>query len=323
MKGTRTDFLATDRYDFLGCRVAIRSNSPNMAAHFKSMYDRFYLESDSDDPEPRHEEGPGGNITIDVMDELAVSNQILVRDGRHLYRLSRSGDDFHFTREDQHTRSQDLSGYCDPLTLLQASVLSSISSASDACHLIHAGVVSWQDTAVILPATSGMGKTTLVLKLVMEGCRFLSDEVAWFDSGLETVEPFPRKLNIRQNAQSLLKLPIKADAADHSFGKEEPLWMLDIEEIRPDSLGGRCKPGVLLFPQGFGDKPRLEYVSKSNALFTLVRSSIEPRGDLASLLFKFSGLVQNLECYNLVIGTPEETAERVMRLLDGAKTATG
>jgi hypothetical protein len=323
MNTTRIEFLPRDHYDFLECGIDLRSNSMEMMAHFRSMYARFYQGSDSGGPGPLQEGRGAGRLTIEVIDELAASNRLVVRDGRHVYRLSRSGEDFYFTRQNLHTRSQDLSGYCDPFTLLQAGVLTSISQASDAYHLIHAGVVSWQDRGVIIVGTSGMGKTTLVLKLVMQGCKFLSDEVAWFDSKLEAVEPFPRKLNIRREAQSLLGLPLKSEAADHSFGTEEPLWMVDIEEIAPNNIGARCKPRYLLFPQGFGEKPRLEYVSKSNALFTLMRSCIEPTSDLGSLLFNFSGLMNDLECYNLVMGSPEETAERVMELVGGTDASTG
>src|SRR5687768_4718803 len=61
---------------------------------------------------------------------------------------------------------------------------------------IHAGVVSWKDRAIVLPANSFQGKTTLVAELVKNGADYYSDEYAVIDEhGL--VHPFARELSIR------------------------------------------------------------------------------------------------------------------------------
>jgi len=61
---------------------------------------------------------------------------------------------------------------------------------------VHAGVVAWKGSALVLPAKSFQGKTTLVAELVKRGAEYYSDEYAVFDeNGL--VQPFPRDLSIR------------------------------------------------------------------------------------------------------------------------------
>lgn len=61
---------------------------------------------------------------------------------------------------------------------------------------IHAGVVGWKGKAVVIPANSFCGKTTLVAELVRNGAEYYSDEYAILDpSGL--VHPFPRDLSVR------------------------------------------------------------------------------------------------------------------------------
>jgi hypothetical protein len=61
---------------------------------------------------------------------------------------------------------------------------------------IHAGVVEWMGYALILPATSHGGKTTLVRELIKLGARYFSDEYAVLDTeGL--VHPYERDLSIR------------------------------------------------------------------------------------------------------------------------------
>jgi hypothetical protein len=67
---------------------------------------------------------------------------------------------------------------------------------------VHAGVVGWKNQAIIIPGPSFSGKTTLVSKLVQAGAKYYSDEYAVFDpQGL--VHPFPRRLGIRQQGESI------------------------------------------------------------------------------------------------------------------------
>lgn len=61
---------------------------------------------------------------------------------------------------------------------------------------LHAGVIGWNGRAVIFPADSFRGKTTLVADLVKRGAVYYSDDYAILDeSGL--VHPFPRRLALR------------------------------------------------------------------------------------------------------------------------------
>ncbi len=61
---------------------------------------------------------------------------------------------------------------------------------------IHAGVVGWNGTAVILPGTSFAGKSTLTAELVKNGAEYYSDEYAVIDpDGM--VKPFPRDISMR------------------------------------------------------------------------------------------------------------------------------
>jgi hypothetical protein len=62
---------------------------------------------------------------------------------------------------------------------------------------VHAGVVGWNKSAIVIPGMSMSGKTTLVSKLIQAGATYYSDEYAVLDErGL--VNPFPRPLGVRQ-----------------------------------------------------------------------------------------------------------------------------
>ena len=61
---------------------------------------------------------------------------------------------------------------------------------------VHAGVVAWKGRAIVVPAKSYKGKTTLVAELIRNGAEYYSDEYALLDE-IGLVHPFPRELAIR------------------------------------------------------------------------------------------------------------------------------
>lgn len=66
---------------------------------------------------------------------------------------------------------------------------------------LHAGVVAWQDRALLLPGFSHAGKSTLVAELVRAGATYYSDEFALLDAG-GRVHPFLRTLQMRRPGRS-------------------------------------------------------------------------------------------------------------------------
>ena len=63
---------------------------------------------------------------------------------------------------------------------------------------IHAGVVGWRGSAIVIPGRSFAGKTTLVAELIRAGGSYFSDEFAVIDEqGM--VHPYPRALQVRES----------------------------------------------------------------------------------------------------------------------------
>jgi hypothetical protein len=72
---------------------------------------------------------------------------------------------------------------------------------------VHAGVVGWRGKAIVLPAESYQGKTTLVSELVRNGAEYYSDDFAIFDrDGL--VHPFSRRMSMRTSDYKLYELTV-------------------------------------------------------------------------------------------------------------------
>lgn len=113
------------------------------------------------------------------------------------------------------------------------SILSTVMTRVRSHLLIHAGAVSYKGQGIIIAADTMHGKTTLVLELVRRGFKFLSDEMAALGRTDRRVHPFPRSFCIRKGSLELAGFPDTFDRAIKWMDK----LLLDIEEIRPDSLG--------------------------------------------------------------------------------------
>jgi hypothetical protein len=94
---------------------------------------------------------------------------------------------------------------------------------------IHAGVVACGDGAIVLPAMSGSGKTSLVAALIQRGARYYSDEVALIDTA-GWVLPYPRPLFCRHDGQ---QRPVLATSLGARIGSG-PLPIKSIVAVRYD-----------------------------------------------------------------------------------------
>jgi len=70
---------------------------------------------------------------------------------------------------------------------------------------VHAGVVSFGDGCVLLPASAGSGKTTLTAALIRSGATYFSDEIALLEEGTLAVRPVPLALTIKDGSVAPLR----------------------------------------------------------------------------------------------------------------------
>lgn len=84
----------------------------------------------------------------------------------------------------------------DKLDFLDSKIRLTVAEFAENFVFLHAGVVGYKGKAIIIPAKSFSGKTTLVAELSKRGLDYYSDEYAVLDeNGL--VHPFTKKLSIR------------------------------------------------------------------------------------------------------------------------------
>lgn len=102
-------------------------------------------------------------------------------------------------------------------------------------YQIHSGGVVKEGRAVIFAGTSGTGKTTLSLALLLKGFKILSDDVNLIDHDLMTIIPYPRNLILKEGTEDLLPgIARFKNSASPYFRREKKIWYLD-----PSSIGDK------------------------------------------------------------------------------------
>ncbi len=112
---------------------------------------------------------------------------------------------------------------------------------------LHAGVVSWKGKAIIMPADSFQGKTTLTAELVKNGAVYVSDEFAILDAH-GRVHPFARPLSMRKDDAGYTPYELTPAELNGTFATEPvPVGMILLTGYKP---GARWSPKMLTPGEG-------------------------------------------------------------------------
>lgn len=112
---------------------------------------------------------------------------------------------------------------------------------------LHAGVVSWKGKAIIMPADSFQGKTTLTAELVKKGAVYISDEFAILDEA-GMVHPFVRPLSMRKDNAEFTPYELTAADLGGTFATVPvPVGMILLTGYKP---GARWSPKILTPGEG-------------------------------------------------------------------------
>lgn len=300
-------FLPDETYDFFGRKLFIRSNSMEILDDLRLVYARFINREPVGDTEGTEK------IVVEIIDEINQNGELKVSGPHESYNIKCLS-----LNEFDHSYYTTPGSIPDPVTFWRWFVLESVCKTVKNVFLFHGGAMSWNGQGIIFLGDSGMGKTTLTLKLAQHGFNFLSDEAACLNPETIMVETFLRRLNLSEKSRILLDLPQWPETAVRPLGPEETEWTMDIDEIFPGRIGEPCSLKYIVFLHGFGEEARLEYLANSYALFRLFRYALSPIDNKPALMFRFAPLIDSVICYNLISGAPEENVEVLKKMLQDA-----
>jgi hypothetical protein len=115
----------------------------------------------------------------------------------------------------------------DMVTVVDAAVMTTASTALAKKYLIfHAGSVARDGVGMLLPATSGGGKSTLVAGLIAAGWTYYGDELAVVDPGSLQLVPVNRSLCLRAGSRSIFRPRFPELAGERPFRRRggEEIW---------------------------------------------------------------------------------------------------
>lgn len=164
---------------------------------------------------------------------------------------------------------------------------------------LHAGVVSWKGRAIVIPARSFKGKTSLVAELIKKGALYYSDEYAVLNKN-GWVEPFPKQLSLRGIIDEYTQLDQTVESLGGRAGEKNiPVGMILITEFDSKFTAQKWKPRFLSAGQGMMEviphtisflhntKLALNVLNKVVSRATIVKSKRGEAKEFGNLLLSF------------------------------------
>lgn len=180
----------------------------------------------------------------------------------------------------------------------------------------HAGVVEMGGGAIVVPADSGVGKSTLVTALCRLGARYVSDEALVLD-GTGAAHGYPKPVALAPESMALLGLDPCLTLGEHGPpGAREHLvpaealggWATGMTPVRHIVLPERRTDGVT----GTED---LRSVPRREGLATLVRLSFNHYRDPAGFLASAAAAVAGAQVWRLTYSDARHAARLMADVL--------
>ena len=183
--------------------------------------------------------------------------------------------------------------------------------------LLHAGVVSRNGGAILLPGGSGSGKSTLTAGLAGAGFLLGSDEVAVLDPLTLDVLPFLRGICVKEGSRAPLASAypsLLTDAPHHRFGGEEVWYVCPGPERW---LPAPTPVRTIVVPRYTQNaETRLEPLSRSATLQILLQQSFSVPKHGAFGIGTLTDLLQDADCYRLTVGSLNDAIRLLTELTD-------
>lgn len=164
---------------------------------------------------------------------------------------------------------------------------------------IHAGVVAYDDQAIVIPGRTLTGKTTLVAELVRAGATYYSDEYAVLDER-GWVHPFAKPLSMRT-------------------GAGQPQTLVDVRTLGGRSGSVPLRIGALLVTQYVaGVRWQPESLSPGQAALSLLDNAVAARSRFSEVRKAISAAVGGgIRAWHGIRGEAQHVARWTLEQIEG------
>jgi len=184
---------------------------------------------------------------------------------------------------------------------------------------IHAAASEHAGTAILLPGSMEVGKTTLVAGLVRAGFGYLTDETVGIDFASAMAHPYPKPLSLDPGSWPLFpELEPHAPFATSSYKADQ--WQVAPDSIRPGSSAGPCPVRLVVFPwYEVGANTQLVPLRRAEAVIELAKCTFGFRDLGPTGLDLIADVVRGAECYRLPMGNLERAVELLSTLVGAGR----
>ncbi|MGH2547688.1 MAG: hypothetical protein ACRDHJ_12525 [Actinomycetota bacterium] len=181
--------------------------------------------------------------------------------------------------------------------------------------LLHAGAVTKEGGAVMLPAPPDSGKSTLTIALLEAGFDYLSDELGAIDPVTGGIYPYPKRIWVTEG--SLEFFPGLADRLQDRGGLSAGLLKRYIRPEDLDAAVGSAGPvRLVVFPTSdHQGAPRLTRMSRAETVHHLAANTFNMPTYGERGLARLSQIAREAQAFRLDGGTPRERASSIAELI--------
>lgn len=259
-------------FSSFGVRIGIRADSPELLAEIGCSLDKI---------------NPGGF--------LIINNRL----AKHLYEIKSKNNKIVEIKKDGQTVDLWTSEE-NVLSFLQSRIRLTVAEYARSRVFLHAGAVAWKGQALIIPARSFSGKSSLVAALVKKGALYYSDDFAVLDrKGM--LHPFHRNLSLRGIVDKYRQIDFAVETLGGKSGGEPlPVGMVLITGFKEGTKNPEIwKPEILSAGRGVMEmlahtipirhKPKfsLEVLNKVAERAIICKSRRGDASEFADLLLDF------------------------------------
>jgi HprK-related kinase A len=206
-------------------------------------------------------------------------------------------------------------------TVLESALNWGIAASPLAPMLMHGAVVERMGKAVIMPAPTGSGKSTLCAALSWRGWRLLSDEMVVFSFADGAILPNPRPVSLKNKAiQTIAAFEQRAQFSATYTGTAKG----DVAYMRPPLEAiSRFKesaiPSLVVAPQFHdGVTASLKRMDKIEGLRWLIDNTVNYSSMLQMGFDRLTGIAHSCDFYILTYSNLDEAVEMMNRLHEGS-----
>jgi hypothetical protein len=190
--------------------------------------------------------------------------------------------------------------------------------ASSEHLLLHAGALEASGTGVLVPGSSGSGKSTLVAGLARAGLSYLTDELAALDLSSGHLQPYAKPITIKRGSFDVLGDMHPCAEADPLVGRGSGgEWQVPVGPGTSRAIGRPCAPGIVVVPRyDRGATTALTPLTDTEAFLYLALNAVNLRSHGGAGTAALGKLITSCTCVALTMSDLDAACVLVLGLVE-------